>query len=38
MAECDLEEEDCLRYGDLSEILNLGVASGGESLLLRLIE
>lgn len=24
MAECDLEEEDCLREGELSEIVNLG--------------
>ena len=38
MAECDLEEEDCLRYGELSEIVNLGTASDGEPFLFRLFE
>lgn len=23
MAECDLEEEDCLRFGELSEVISL---------------
>ena len=38
MAECGLEEEDCLRYAELSEILNLGKPSDGQSLLFRLLE
>lgn len=38
MAECSLEEEDCLRYGELSEITNLGALADGRPFLYRLVE
>lgn len=38
MAECNLEEEDCLRYNELSEITNLGKLSNGKSFLFRMME
>ena len=38
MAECSLEEEDCLRFNELSEITNLGKLADGQSYLYRLVE
>jgi hypothetical protein len=37
-AECSLEEEDCLRFNELSEITNLGKLAAGQSYLYRLVE